>query len=196
MKGNPNTSQIGGIPVGDNFGQFENSVLEIRVNPSACPHIKVGILGTEIIALLDSGAGVSVMSDLNIVKSHGFKILNSNVKICTADDTEHTCLGYVNIPYTLANDTRVVPTLIVPGIKKPLILGMNFWKAFQIRPMISSNNRIEELELTWTSDIREKTIINYLKTEEDLLRDEKLVDVCDRHWERITTDFEFETGGG
>lgn len=165
MKGNPSTSPSKGIPE-TSSSRAENSVLEIRVNPSSCPHIRVNILGTEIIALLDSGAGFSVMSALNVVKSHGFKILKCNVKICTADDTEHTCLGYVNVPYTLGTETRVVPTLIVPEIRKPLILGMNFWKAFQIRPMITSKNSIEELELTWTSDINEKSVINYLRVEE------------------------------
>lgn len=169
MKGNPSTSLSERIPGQNDLGHFENSVLEVRVNPSSCPHIKVEILGTEVVALLDSGAGLSVMSALNIIQSHGFKIIKSNIKICTADDTEHTCLGYVNIPYTLGNETRVVPTLIVPEIRKPLILGMNFWKAFQIRPMISSRNRIEELELTWTSDLEEKTVINYLQVEKELV---------------------------
>lgn len=166
MKGNPSASLLEGVP------EQQNSILEIRVNPSVCPHIRVSILGTEVMALLDSGAGVSVMSALNIVQSHGFKILKSNVRICTADDTEHTCLGYVNIPYTLGSETRVVPTLIVPEIRKPLILGMNFWKAFQIRPMITSQNRIEELDLTWTSDLNEKPVINFLRVEEDVPVDE------------------------
>lgn len=158
MKGSPAISPVEGIP------KIQNTVLEIRVNPSECPHVKVNILGTEVIALLDSGAGASVMSALEIVKSHGLKILKSNIKICTADDTEHTCLGYVNIPYTLGTETKVIPTLIVPKIKKPLILGMDFWKAFQIRPMITSENRIQDLELTWTSSLTENTI-NYLRVE-------------------------------
>lgn len=134
------------------------------MNPSACPHVKVNILGTEVVALLDSGAGASVMSALDIVKSHGLKILNSNIKVCTADDTQHTCLGYVNIPYTLGTETKVVPTLIVPEIRKPLILGMDFWRAFQIRPMITSQNGIKDLELTWTSSLTENTI-HYLRIE-------------------------------
>lgn len=167
MKGNPSISPSERIPEA-RLGQIENSVLEIRINPSSCPHIRVNILGTEVIALLDSGAGFSVMSALDVVKSHGFKILKCNVRICTADDTEHTCLGYVNVPYTLGTETRVVPTLIVPEIKKPLILGMNFWKAFQIRPMITSRNRIEELELTWTSELQERPVINHLRIEEEL----------------------------
>lgn len=147
MKGNPVASLLEGIP------KQQNTVLEIRVNPSACPHVKVNILGTEVIALLDSGAGASVMSALDIVQSHGLKILKSSIKVCTADDTEHKCLGYVNIPYTLGTETKVVPTLIVPEIRKPLILGMDFWRAFQIRPMIASQNKLQDLELTWTSGL-------------------------------------------
>lgn len=125
------------------------------------------ILGTEIVALLDSGAGVSVMSNLNLIEAHGFTILKSNVKVCTADDTQHTCLGYINVPYTLGNETRVVPTLVVPQIKKSLILGMDFWKAFQIRPMIASKNKIVDLELTWTSNMTENPEINLLMMVKD-----------------------------
>lgn len=166
MTGKPNISSVKKIPnriKSDNF--CDNSVLEIRVNPSACPHIKVNILGTDIIALLDSGAGVSGMSSLNLIEAHGFTILTTNVRVCTADDTEHTCLGYVNVPYTLGNETRVVPTLVVPQIKKPLILGMDFWKAFQIRPMITTQERIEDLDLTWTSSMQDKPVINFLRVE-------------------------------
>lgn len=154
-------------------GNLNSQILEIRVNPSACPHIKVKILGTEITALLDSGAGVSVMSSRNIVEAHGLTILKSNVKVCTADDTPHTCLGYVNVPYTLGTETRVVPTLIVPEIRKPLILGMDFWEAFQIRPVIASDNSIRELELTWTSSLSDNPRINCLQVEEKPQKMEK-----------------------
>lgn len=119
-------------------------IFEIRVNPTDCPHIKVNILGTETVALLDSGAGVSVIGSLNIIEKHGLRMLKSKFKICTADDTEYICLGYVNVPYTLGNETRVVPTLVVPQIKKSLILGMDFWKAFQIRPMIWRENQFQK----------------------------------------------------
>lgn len=76
------------------------------------------ILGTEVLALLDSGAAA-----LDIVEPHGFKFFKSNKKICTADYSEHTCLGNVSVPYSLKVETIVIPALIEPKIRKPL-LGM------------------------------------------------------------------------
>lgn len=166
MIGNSTISPVETIPSEDESSYLNNnSVLQIRVNPSACPHIKVNVLGSEIVALLDSGAGISVMSSLNLIEAHGLKILKSNIKVCTADDTEHICLGYVNVPYTLGNETKVVSTLVVPQIKKPLILGMDFWKAFKIRPVMTTNNRTEELDLTWTSTLSDTPNVNCLRVE-------------------------------
>ncbi|XP_062557352.1 uncharacterized protein LOC134222226 [Armigeres subalbatus] len=144
--------------------------------PIACWNChKVNVLGTDVIALLDSGAAISVLSSVNLLETHGLKILKSNVRICTADDTKHTCLGYVNIPYTLGNLTKVIPTLIVPEIRKTLILGMDFWRAFKIRPMVASEDNAKDLELTWTST-SEGNEINHLRVEpESAVANEEMI---------------------
>lgn len=58
------------------------------------------------------------------------KIQPINLKISTADKTFYKCLGYVNIPYTIDSTTKVIPTVVVPEISKPLILGVDFLHAF------------------------------------------------------------------
>lgn len=175
MFGNPHISPEKLIPNRETLDKIENfSLFEIRVDPSSCPHIKVNILGTEMTALLDSGAAMSVISSVSILETHGLTILKSKIKVCTADDTKHSCLGYVNVPFTLGNDTKVIPTLVVPEIRKPLILGMDFWRAFKIRPMILSENKIQDLELTWETSSSENGI-NYLRIEPEPITDDNEV---------------------
>lgn len=99
-----------------------------------CPHIWVSILGTNYEALLDSGAAVSIISDLEIIKKHNLKIQAADLRIKTADETEHLSLGKLYIPYTFDKITKVIPTLYVPQISKRLILGIDFWKEFKITP--------------------------------------------------------------
>lgn len=67
------------------------------------------------------GAGVTIINSANLIDKLGLKILKCNIRIKTADNTEYTCLGYVNIPYTYGSRTCVVPTIVVPEITKPLI---------------------------------------------------------------------------
>lgn len=82
------------------------------------------------------GAGVTIINSANLIDKLGLKILKCNIRIKTADNTEYTCLGYVNIPYTYGSRTCVVPTIVVPEITKPLILGVDFLDTFDFKLMI------------------------------------------------------------
>lgn len=141
--------------------------MTIRVDPNLSPKIKVSIFDSDIIALLDSGANISVLNSTKFLRKHGLKLFKASVSICTADNTEHECLGYANIPYTFAGVTRVIPTIIVPQLSKPLILGMDFWNAFQIRPMIQGEGRMTDIDLL---DVNGEPIGNL--TTEELLVDQ------------------------
>lgn len=104
------------------------------------------VFETEIDALLDSGAGISVINSSDIAELYGLKILPAAVRVSTADGTEYKCSGYLNIPYTFKGITRVVPTIIVPQISRTLILGADFWESFRILPMIDVGNGPERIE--------------------------------------------------
>lgn len=96
-------------------------------------------------ALLDSGASASVISSMDIIKKHKFIIHPVNLQIKTADETAYKCEGVVLIPYTFNGQTNIVPTLLVPQISKPLILGVDFWNAFKILPAIFENGKFRKL---------------------------------------------------
>ncbi|XP_055621960.1 uncharacterized protein LOC129765578 [Toxorhynchites rutilus septentrionalis] len=122
------------------------TIHHITINPSKCPHITVRVFDTEIEALLDSGAGVSVTNSSEFAIKYGLKILPAAIRVSTADGTAYKCLGYLNVPYTYKNMTRVIPTIIVPQISRKLILGTNFWEGFSIKPMIDMGYGLEKIE--------------------------------------------------
>ena len=127
--GSPNIPDNQRVP--DQPTDFDplNQVHTIKIEMRRCPYLRVKVFEDEITALLDSGAGISVMNSLDLSVKYGLKLQPTTLKVSTADNTEYTCLGYLNIPYTYKNVTRVVPTVVVPEISKP-ILGCNFWRSF------------------------------------------------------------------
>lgn len=130
-------------------------IIHIKVKTNKCPHIKVGILGKEVDALLDSGAAISIISDTRIVERHNFRIRPTDLKIRTADETEHQGIGMLHIPYTFQGITVVVPTLYVPQIAKQLILGIDFWNRFGIKPAISDKSEWKPLNTSNAIEIDE-----------------------------------------
>jgi len=75
--------------------------------------------------------------------------------IKTADGARHAVGAKCDLPFVFGKKCQLVTTLIVPTFPRNLILGMNFWKRFEIEPTISgkkisfcdSDNKICEIEL-------------------------------------------------
>ena len=93
-------------------------VYHIKLRYSKCPHIKVKVFDIEVEALLDSGAGISVLNSLDLVERHGLKIQPASIRVSTADGTRYEYLGFLNIPFTFKGVTRVIPTIVVPEISR------------------------------------------------------------------------------
>jgi transposase InsO family protein len=114
------------------------------------PFIKVELLGYSIIGLLDSGATCTILGreSEKLIKSLGLEMSNETVKVSTADGTNHTVKGSVNMPYLFNKKTIVIPTLVVPSLSKKLILGCDFWKAFGLCvTMLEELNVVESFEI-------------------------------------------------
>lgn len=125
------------------------------------------MLGTSITALLDSGAGASILNSREIIDKHQFKVHPINLRIKTADETSHKCEGVVYVPYTFNGVTNVVPTLLVPQISKHLILGMDFWAAFNIAPAIIKGG--EPQKLAWNETTELNILEEYFGDNEDTI---------------------------
>ncbi|XP_053691542.1 uncharacterized protein LOC128740057 [Sabethes cyaneus] len=128
--------------------QFDplTQVYHIKIQVSKCPHIKIKIFDAEIEALLDSGAGISILNSLDIINRFSLQIQPAAIRVSTADGTNYECLGSLNLPLTYKNVTKVIPIIVVPEISRQLILGADFWDAFNIKPMIDLGCGPEELE--------------------------------------------------
>lgn len=86
------------------------------------------------------------MNNLNIETNSSAAIVS------VADGTQHIVHQAVQLPIEYGGKTISCEALVVPTIDKGLILGMNFWDAFQIKPVMC-----------------------------DLIEDEKVVKVKDSH---------------
>lgn len=116
------------------------------------PYANVSIGQKQIQGLLDSGANCTILGKgaLEFIKANNLKQHTVNTVLKTADSTNHTANSYVNLPIRFKNKTRTVATLVVPSLSKGLILGMDFWNIFDIKPVcgqidleITDSNRIE-----------------------------------------------------
>lgn len=110
-----------------------NTAHRINTTPHRCPHLKVRVLSEEIEALADTGASLSVISSLGLLNKLGLQIQPLRLQITTADGTPYRCLGYVNLPLSYESTTHVLPTIVVPEMKKDLILGVDFLNKFGFR---------------------------------------------------------------
>lgn len=102
------------------------------------PHIKVDVMGFEFEGLLDSGASCTIIGKDGIDLMKKLNLIGRPTKIATktADGTLHVAVCSVDVSYRIKNKVRVLPTLIVPSLTKTLILGIDFWHAFNIKPQI------------------------------------------------------------
>lgn len=106
------------------------------------PYLRVSVYVTMYVGLLDSGAMCSVMGVemFRECESRGLILNKCKVKITTADGTSHPVRGYVNVPFVVNNVRRIIPTLVLERAECPLILGMDFWNAFRIKPSFTCNS--------------------------------------------------------
>lgn len=87
---------------------------------------------------MDSGACCTVLGAgaLNFIQENNLTTYPSNTSVETADGTTHSALYYVNLPITVNNKTKTLSTMVVPSLTKSLILGMDFWELFNVKPII------------------------------------------------------------
>lgn len=100
------------------------------------PIAEVKIKDQKVHCLLDSGANVSIAGEkgMNVLRSLGFLVDRSQrALITTADKTAHTILGSYLVPIEFRGHIEVIRFLACPSIDHAFILGVDFWKAFEVR---------------------------------------------------------------
>lgn len=99
-----------------------------------------------MLALLDSGAQCCVAGgDFDdLMKSLDIDPVNDNSVIRTADGTAHAVNFSYNVPVTFNSIKKYINIIFVPAIPKLVVLGMDFWYAFRIKPQIVSSVECEK----------------------------------------------------
>lgn len=101
------------------------------------PHAKISVKHIQIVGLLDSGANCSILGSdsFSLIKQLNLPTKPFDLVLKTADGTKHSSSCIVDLPITFLNKTAILPTLVVPTLTKKLILGMDFWTLFDIKPV-------------------------------------------------------------
>ena len=112
------------------------------------PLANVEIFGTKIVGLLDSGASCTIVGGklASWLRELVDDIEQSPIILRTADGTHHKAQGEISIPCTFAETTKEFKIVLAPTMSEGMILGMDFWRLFQIRPKVSSAYTIETIK--------------------------------------------------
>lgn len=102
------------------------------------PYALVNVFDIEAKGLLDSGAQASIINAIiaEQLEARGLKLRECEIYITVADGSRHPVMGYMNIPFVLNGVKRRVATLVIRQACVPMVLGMDFWNAFQIKKCI------------------------------------------------------------
>lgn len=71
-----------------------------------------------------------------------FKKINSLVR--KGNGRSHAVLGFLSTDVNYRFQEKLLKLFVIPSIKKPLILGIHFWKEFKLAPRLTSALPIEE----------------------------------------------------
>lgn len=114
---------------------MESNMLLVKRKQDNRPYINIKILGSNVIALLDTGASHSVFGGkgLNLLNKFNLDIFEApQLNISTADGTAQTITGYVNVPVHIEDIVHIIKVLIVPSLSHTMILGSDFCEIFGV----------------------------------------------------------------
>lgn len=107
------------------------------------------------IGLLDGGAQLSVVGarfkktiqELKLRTSPGIS------SIATADQTKHKIESNIELPILFKGREKVITAAFVPSLDEYIILGMDFWDAFEVKPSVYTISESIEQPITSESHI-------------------------------------------
>lgn len=125
------------------------------------PFIQVSINGAEVRALLDSGADCTVISAraAEQIGLQDVSTIRKSFQLRTADETVHEQNTLYLLSYEYVGRSVIIPTVVLPQLGVPVVLGMDFWHAFGITPTINSINLIEVEETEEFCPVRHEHVL-------------------------------------
>lgn len=104
------------------------------------PYAEICIVDKTCRALLDSGASLSCIGgdSYKYFLDLGSNLVKVDFNVSTADGTKQNVLGTVTLPVTYRGITQDILFYVIPSLSPDYILGVNFFKQFQIAPELFS----------------------------------------------------------
>jgi hypothetical protein len=126
------------------------TILTTKPKGDCRPFIRVNIKNKNAIGLLDSGAAVSIIGnnahkelvdlDLPLHK-------DDSVSVVAAGGQTLKSIGYMLIPIDFNNNSHIITAYVVPEVSIPMILGVDFWRKFELCPKL-----IGSIDITQTTN--------------------------------------------
>lgn len=99
------------------------------------PHATIDIFDHQVRCLIDSGANMSIVGreGIELFSILGLELDTSYVStINTADKTAHFISGVFYVPIRFQGELKIITVFAVPTLPTTIILGVNFWKEFNL----------------------------------------------------------------
>lgn len=125
------------------------------------PYVNIKINDIDACGLLDSGAAVSILGN-NSHKHLADCTLHQDSKInmIAAGGQELKSIGYINLPVTFEGQYHIIKAFVVPEVETSIILGVDFWRAFQICPKYLGSITLSKTSLAEMKISRKESFIN------------------------------------
>lgn len=142
------------------------------------PFIDISINSKIFSGLLDSGSSITILgnnSHLEILKL-GFTLSkSSSLTITTASNHTSKCLGSIDIPIRYNNQTHLIQAFVFPNISPSIILGVDFWKKFNLVPHILSSAFKPNTKCSVVTETTKQVLpYNHLSLEQKTIADDMI----------------------
>lgn len=142
------SSEHNSVNSNENFDYFHNvnSVL-VNLDGDSRYFLRFNILGLQLHGLLDSGSDISLVGEQfgSITNFLQLQPLEKNINISSASGHAMNILGFVDIPFNVNEKTKILPCLVVEELENRCILGMDFFKLFNIELKFNEENSSQNL---------------------------------------------------
>lgn len=164
------------------FSCYSVTSIHDSQNKSECvnnrPYVAVNINGSTVNGLLDTGSSVTILGK----DSHKHFLDAGFVLDCTqtlnfvaAGGQKLNNLGVINLPVSFLDKMHILKVYVVPEIQNMLILGMDFWRLFNLFPKhLDSVMITKDTETLNTISIAQSTHLcdyDHLSTEQKVTAD-------------------------
>lgn len=130
------------------------------------PYVTIRVGDVPVCGLLDSGSAVTILgsnSHLNLMSFSSLPVTecDNSRSFVTAGGQKLSTRGYVNLPVSFENQFHLLKAYIIPEVTSTLILGVDFWKKFQLLPKFSNAISLSNTNERQVSSIRQTALHSY-----------------------------------